>query len=129
MESSLNIDEKNLKLKFVKNKVYSKKINQNEIFISRKRKNVEKFYYERAYELFYKLGFKEIFIYGLGACVNYAAKLSLHLVENLPNLKIDKIETETINHIDDYKNIDDDRLFIRKNDRMSNLIKIKLIKE
>ena len=58
---------------------------KNEIYISRKRQQVEKFYYKRAYNLIFSQNFKEIFICGLGSCVNLAVKVALFILEALPN--------------------------------------------
>ena len=44
-------------------------------------------------------------------------------------MKIENIETESISHVDDYKNVETNEIEVRKQDRMSNLIKIKLIKK
>ena len=44
----------------------------------------------------------------------------------LINVKIEKIETESVHQIDDYMN--DNIIIERKSDRRSNLIKIKLVK-
>ena len=116
-------------LKFIKNKVFSNKIKENEIFISRKRKNLEKFYYSRAHDLIFENNCKEIFVCGLGSCLNYAVSLALLIAENIPQVKIDKIETSSVNHVDDYINGDTGEVEIRKKDRFSNLIKIKIIKK
>jgi DNA-binding protein len=75
---------------------------ENEIYISRKRINFEKFYYERAYELIYHKKYKEVKICGLGACLNKAIKVALKIQEALPNIKIGEIITSTVTHVDDY---------------------------
>lgn len=118
------------KRKFVKAKLQRNDNKLNEIFISRKRKesNVEKFYYKRAYELFYNMGYNELFICGLGANVNKAIKVALFITEALPKAKIDLIQTETVNHIDEYINEEDNNVIEVKDDRKSNLIKIKMTK-
>ena len=47
----------------------------------------------------------------------------------MPNIIIDNINTETISHFDEYLNEETKELIDVKNDRKSNLIKIKLIKK
>lgn len=117
-------------VKFVKAKIQKGNNKPNEIFISRKRKdsNIEKFYYKRAYELLYNSSYNEIFICGLGANVNKAINVALFITEALPNTKTDFIQTETINHLDEYINEEDNNVIEVKDDRRSNLIKIKIIK-
>lgn len=75
------------------------------------------------------MNYKEIYICGLGSCVNVAVKVALFIVESLPNLAIEKIDTETITHVDDYKDEESNELIERKQDRKSNLIRIKLVKK
>ena len=116
-------------LEIVKNKIISNKKFENEIFISRKRKNPTKFYYERAYDLFFKLNFKDIYLYGLGSCVNLAVKTALIIIENIPNLKIELIETKTINHVDEFIDKNDMSLNFKNEERKSNLIKFKITKK
>jgi hypothetical protein len=125
------IDICNKNLKLIKNKPTEslKKMAKNEIYISRKRQQIEKFYYKRAYNLIFSQNFKEIFICGLGSCVNLAVKVALFILEALPNLSIESIETDSIVHVDDYINEDNDELVLRKEDRKSNLIRIKIIKK
>ena len=91
-------------MKFKKHKVFTQKQPLNEIFISRKRKNPEKFYSERAYELFNSTNssYKEVYICGLGACTSIAVSASLNLIDISTNLKIEGIETETVEQVDDY---------------------------
>ena len=48
-------------MEIIKHKVYSEKKKENEIFISRKRKNPEKFYADRGFELFNNKNYEEIF--------------------------------------------------------------------
>ena len=104
---------------------------KNEIFISSKRKinNINQFYFKRASKLFNDLKYNEIFICGLGSCVNEAIKISIFITEAMPNIIIDNINTETILHFDEYLNEETKELIDTKNDRKSNLIKIKLIKK
>lgn len=89
--------------KFEKNKLLTPKKIENEIYISRKRKNIEKFYFERAYELIYDKNFKEIYICGLGSCVNFAVRTALLISNSIPGVKVDKIDTQTVNYLDEYK--------------------------
>jgi len=104
---------------------------KNEIYISRKRKsnNINQFYFKRASKLFNDLNYDEIFICGLGSCVNDAIKIAIFINEAMPNIIIDNINTETITHFDEYLNEETKELIDIKNDRKSNLIKIKLIKK
>ncbi len=95
MKNSLNI-------KFVKNKILPKNNQENEIYISKKRNNIQKFYFERAYELFNKMNYKEIYVCGLGACVNHAVKVALTIIDGLNNISIENVETKSINHTDEY---------------------------
>lgn len=85
----------------IKNKIHSEKKKENEIYISAKKRNYVKMYFERAYELFQNKNYKEIFIYGLGICVSSAVNLSLTIIDGISCLKINKIDTETKNSIDD----------------------------
>jgi DNA-binding protein len=89
-------------LKMIKNSVYGGKKKDNEIFISGKRVNYEKFYYKRAFELVHDKNFKEITIYGLGACVNKAVKTALFIADSIPSLTVTNIETDTVNFVDDF---------------------------
>jgi hypothetical protein len=121
--------ESKIQLEQIKNKVYSSKKKENEIYVSRKRKNIEKFYYKRAEELLICKNFKEIFICGLGACLNHAVKISLIVVDCIPNTKIEEIDTKTISHLDEFKNLDTGEIEVRQEERMSNFIKIKITKK
>lgn len=58
-------------------------------------------YYDRAFELLNTKNYREILIYGLGTCINSAVNLSLIIVDGMSNLEINKIETKTIDTIDD----------------------------
>ena len=112
---------------FKKNRVFCEKPQSYEIFISKLKKNPEKIYLERGLELFRNLSVDEIYVCGLGACVTLAVKIALKVTDILPSVVIEKIETSTITQNDDYiNNITKD--VIRKQDRHSNLIKIKLKK-
>jgi hypothetical protein len=93
-------------VKFVKNNALTTKNKENEIYVSRKRKNknIVKFYYERAYSLLNELNYKEIYVCGLGACLNDAIKIALFIVDALNGVEISNIETKTITHIDDFRN-------------------------
>jgi hypothetical protein len=122
MEDSNNI-------KMIKSKYYDN--TENKIFVSlkRKSKNINQFYYKRVKELINDKKYKEIYICGIGACVNEAIKISIFITEAMPNIIIDNINTETITHFDEYLNEETKELIDTKNDRKSNLIKIKLIKK
>ena len=102
----------------------------NEIYISRKRKkkNIKQFYYSRALELFNNKRYKEIFICGIGACVNEAIKISLFITEAMPSIQLGEINTETINHFDEFVNEETKERIEVKEDRKSNKIKIQLLK-
>ncbi len=88
----------------IKNKIYSNKKNENEIYISSKKRNFTKMYFDRAYELLINKNNREIFIYGLGVCVTPAVNLSLIILEGITNIKINKIETQTVNTFDEFVN-------------------------
>jgi len=124
-------DDSQPSLMFTKNRPSEslKKMAKNEIYISNKRNQIEKFYYKRAHQLIYTLNYKEIFISGLGSCVNLAVKVALFIIDAIPSLSIDKIETDTITHVDDYRKEENGELIMRKQDRRSNIIRIKLIKK
>lgn len=115
-------------------RMLKRKINKenkvNEIFISRKRKsnNILKFYYSRALELFNNLNYKEIYVCGIGACVNEAIKVALFITEGVPSIKTGEIKTETIKHFDEYINTETNERIGVKEDRKSNMIRIQLIK-
>jgi hypothetical protein len=102
-------------------------------FISRKRKyknskgGIEKFYYQRAHFLIFDKHYKEIFICGLGACLNLAVSTALTLCECIPKLKVENISTETVNHFDDYIDEGTQQIEVKGEERKSNLIKIKLM--
>ena len=107
------------------------KINKiNEIYISRKRKekNIKKFYYSRALELFNDKDYKEIFICGIGACVNDAIRIALFISDAMPSVKIGEIKTDTINHFDEFVHEETKERIEVKQDRKSNKIIIQLLK-
>ena len=120
MEESSNI-------KMIKSKYYDN--TENKIFVSlkRKSKNINQFYYKRVKELISDKKYKEIYICGIGACVNEAIKISLFITELMPELKVDEIKTSTVNHFDEYININTKKRIGTTNDRKSNLISIKII--
>ena len=120
MEDSNNI-------KMIKSKYYDN--SENKIFVSlkRKSKNINQFYYKRVKELINDKKYKEIYICGIGACVNEAIKISLFITELMPELKVDEIKTSTVNHFDEYININTKKRIGTTNDRKSNLISIKII--
>ena len=120
MEESSNI-------KMIKSKYYDN--TENKIFVSlkRKSKNINQFYYKRVKELINDKKYKEIYICGIGACVNEAIKISLFITELMPELKVDEIKTSTVNHFDEYININTQKRIGTTNDRKSNLISIKII--
>jgi len=70
-------------------------------------------YYDRAFELFQNKNYKEIFIYGLGICVSSAVNISLKIIDGISNLKINKIESQTINTYDYL--IDEENPIVLKN--------------
>lgn len=117
-------------IKMLKRKV-NKENKQNEIYISRKRKgkNIVKFYYNRALELFNNKNYNEIYICGIGACVNEAIKVALFVIEAIPSVEQSDIITDTISHFDEYINEETKERIGVKEDRKSNIIKIKLIKK
>ena len=110
----------------IKTKYYEN--SENKIFISlkRKSKNINQFYYNRVKELINDKKYKEIYICGIGACVNEAIKISLFIIELIPNLKITEIKTNTINHFDEYIDIKTKKRIGTTYDRKSNLISIKI---
>ena len=120
MEESNNI-------KMIKSKYYDN--TENKIFVSlkRKSKNINQFYYKRVKELINDKKYKEIYICGIGACVNEAIKISLFITELIPDLKVDEIKTSTVNHFDEYIDINTKKRIGTTNDRKSNLISIKII--
>ena len=113
-------------IKMIKTKYYEN--SENKIFISlkRKSKNINQFYYNRVKELINDKKYKEIYICGIGACVNEAIKISLFIIELIPNLKITEIKTNTINHFDEYIDINTKKRIGTTYDRKSNLISIKI---
>ena len=114
-------------IKMIKTKYYDN--TENKIFVSlkRKSKNINQFYYKRVKELINDKKYKEIYICGIGACVNEAIKISLFITELMPELKVDEIKTSTVNHFDEYININTKKRIGTTNDRKSNLISIKII--
>ena len=120
MEESNNI-------KMIKTKYYDN--TENKIFVSlkRKSKNINQFYYKRVKELINDKKYKEIYICGIGACVNEAIKISLFITEVMPNLKVDEIKTSTVSHFDEYIDLNTKKRIGTTNDRKSNLISIKII--
>jgi hypothetical protein len=60
--------------------------------------------------MFYKQSFKEIYICGLGSCLNSAVKIALNIIDICSNVSIDKVETESIILQDDYK---DSQTYVR----------------
>ena len=120
-------DENNIKM--IKTK-YSGDYQENKIFISlkRKSKNIYQFYYKRVQELINNKNYKKIYLCGIGACVNEAIKISLYIVDLIPQLKVSSIKTDTINHFDEYIDINTKKRIGTTEDRRSNLITIKLEK-
>ena len=114
-------------IKMVKSKYYSNEENKIYISLKRKSKSINQFYYKRAKELINDKKYKEIYICGIGACVNEAIKVVLFIIELMPNLKIDEIKTDTISHFDEYINVNTKRRIGATEDRKSNLISIKIV--
>ena len=116
-------------IKMIKMKYSSCNYPENKIFISlkRKSKNINQFYYKRVQELINDKKYKEIYICGIGACVNEAIKVVLFIIELMPNLKIDEIKTDTISHFDEYINVNTKKRIGETEDRKSNLISIKIV--
>ena len=121
------MEEKENNIKMIKTKYYDNTENKIYISLKRKSKNINQFYYKRVKELINEKKYKEIYICGIGACVNEAIKISLFITELIPNLKIDEIKTSTVNHFDEYIDINTKKRIGTTNDRKSNLISIKLI--
>ena len=121
------MEEKENNIKMIKTKYYDNTENKIYISLKRKSKNINQFYYKRVKELITEKKYKEIYICGIGACVNEAIKISLFITELIPNLKIDEIKTSTVNHFDEYIDINTKKRIGATNDRKSNLISIKLI--
>ena len=113
-------------IKMIKTKYYEN--SENKIFVSlkRKSKNINQFYYKRVKELINEKNYKEIYICGIGACVNEAIKVSLFIIELIPILKVSEIKTSTINHFDEYIDINTKKRIGTTDDRKSNLISIKI---
>ena len=101
---------------------------ENKIFISlkRKTKNINQFYYKRVQELINDKKYKEIYICGIGACVNEAIKVSLYIIDLIPTLKVATIETDTINHFDEFIDINTKKRIGTQEERKSNMITIKI---
>ena len=116
-------------IKMIKSK-YKGKYTENKIFISlkRKAKNINQFYYKRVQELINDKNYKEVYICGIGACVNEAIKVSLFIVDLIPQLKVSSIQTDTINHFDEYIDINTKKRIGTTEDRKSNIITIKIEK-
>ena len=121
------MEEKENNIKMIKTKYYDNTENKIYISLKRKSKNINQFYYKRVKELINEKKYKEIYLCGIGACVNEAIKISLFITELIPNLKIDEIKTSTVNHFDEYIDINTKKRIGTTNDRKSNLISIKLI--
>jgi hypothetical protein len=105
---------------------------KNEIYISRKRHpklNLQKFYFNRIDKLFNTLNYKEIYLYGLGACVNDAIRVALFTKETLPSINIKSITSDTIPLYDEYITTTTSERVSTSNTRKTNLIKIKLTKD
>ena len=113
-------------IKMIKAKYYENSENKIYVSLKRKSKNINQFYYKRVKELINDKKYKEIYICGIGACVNQAIKISLFVTELIPNLKVTKIETSTINHFDEYIDINTKKRIGTTDDRKSNLISIKI---
>ena len=121
------MEEEENNIKMIKTKYYDNTENKIYISLKRKSKNINQFYYKRVKELITEKKYKEIYICGIGACVNEAIKISLFITELIPNLKIDEIKPSTVNHFDEYIDINTKKRIGTTNDRKSNLISIKLI--
>ena len=117
-------------IKMIKAK-YTGNNKENRIFISlkRKSKNINQFYYNRIKELINDKNYKEVYICGIGACVNEAIKVSLYVTDLIPQLKVSSIKTDTINHFDEYVDVNTKRRVGTTEDRKSNMITIKIEKE
>ena len=120
-------EESNIKM--IKAKYIGKCV-ENNIYISlkRKSKNINQFYYKRVQELINDKKYKEVYICGIGACVNEAIKVSLFIVDLIPELKVSHIETDTISHFDEYIDINTKKRIGTTDDRKSNIISIKIEK-
>jgi len=94
--------------------------------LKRKSKNINQFYYKRVQELINDKKYKEVYICGIGACVNEAIKVSLYIIDLIPSLKVSSIKTDTINHFDEYIDINTKKRIGTTEDRKSNMITIKI---
>ena len=123
------MDDQKENIKMIKTKYYGNYA-ENNIFISlkRKSKNISQFYYKRVQELINDKNYKEVYINGIGACVNEAIKICLYIIDLIPQLKISLIKTNTINHFDEYIEINTKKRIGTTEDRKSNIITIKLEK-
>ena len=117
-------------IKMIKAK-YTGNNKENKIFISlkRKSKNINQFYYKRIQELINDKNYKEVYLCGIGACVNEAIKISLYVTDLIPQLKVSSIKTDTVNHFDEYVDVNTKRRVGTTEDRKSNMITIKIEKE
>ena len=117
-------------IKMIKAK-YTGNNKENRIFISlkRKSKNINQFYYKRIQELINDKNYKEVYLCGIGACVNEAIKISLYVTDLIPQLKVSSIKTDTVNHFDEYVDVNTKRRVGTTEDRKSNMITIKIEKE
>ena len=117
-------------IKMIKAK-YTGNNKENKIFISlkRKSKNINQFYYKRIQELINGKNYKEVYLCGIGACVNEAIKISLYVTDLIPQLKVSSIKTDTINHFDEYVDVNTKIRVGTTEDRKSNMITIKIEKE
>ena len=117
-------------IKMIKAK-YTGNNKENKIFISlkRKSKNINQFYYKRIQELINDKNYKEVYLCGIGACVNEAIKVSLYVTDLIPQLKVSSIKTDTVNHFDEYVDVNTKRRVGTTEDRKSNMITIKIEKE
>ena len=105
---------------------------KNEIYISRKRHpklNLQKFYFTRIDKLFNTFNYKEIYLYGLGACVNDAIRIALFTKETIPSVNIKSITSDTISLYDEYISKTTSERVLTSTARKTNLIKIKLTKD
>ena len=114
-------------IKMIKAKYYENSENKIYISLKRKKNNIKEFYYKRVKELINDKKYKEVYICGIGASVNEAIKISLFITELIPDLKVDEIKTSTVNHFDEYIDINTKKRIGTANDRKSNLISIKII--
>ena len=113
-------------IKMIKAKYYENSENKIYISLKRKKNNIKEFYYKRVKELINDKKYKELYICGIGACVNEAIKISLFITELIPSLQVSEIKTSTVNHFDEYIDINTMKRVGTTDDRKSNLISIKL---